>query len=59
MAAHDHNNQASTPASAENGQGQARAIDMKQLAERVYRLMLEDLRLERARGERTPRRKAR
>jgi len=58
MAAHDHNNQANAPA-AEDGQKSAPAIDVKQLAERVYRLMLEDLRLERARGERTPRRKAR
>lgn len=59
MAAHDHNNQASTPPPAEPGQAQPTGIDVKQLAERVYRLMLEDLRLDRARGERTPRRKAR
>jgi hypothetical protein len=35
------------------------AVDIQQLAERVYRLMLADLRLERARGERPVRRKAR
>ncbi|MBK9710616.1 MAG: hypothetical protein IPO81_04660 [Kouleothrix sp.] len=44
---------------AEAAQQPAPAIDMQQLAERVYRLMLEDLRLERARGERAPRPKTR
>jgi len=37
----------------------APAIDMVQLAERVYRLMREDLRLLQARGGHAPRRKAR
>ena len=39
--------------------GRPAAVDIQQLAERVYRLMLADLRLERARGERPVRRKAR
>lgn len=38
---------------------QAAEVDIKQLAERVYRLMLADLRLEKARGAQATRRKAR
>ena len=45
------NEQASRPLGA-----QAPAVDMRKLADKVYRLMLEDLRLERARGGMTPRR---
>jgi hypothetical protein len=51
---------------AQNGQqapqkpeGRPAAVDLQQLAERVYRLMLADLRMDRARGERPVRRKAR
>ncbi len=37
----------------------APAVNIQQLAERVYRLMLADLRLEQARGQRGERRKTR
>lgn len=46
------------PAAPAEGQPGA-AIDLKQLAERVYQLMLADLRLQRARGGQPARRKAR
>ena len=45
------------PDSAE--QPQPPAIDIRQLADRVYRLMLEEIRLEQARGDRGVRRSVR
>ena len=39
--------------------GRQAAIDIQQLAERVYRLMLAELRLEQARGQRGERHKTR
>lgn len=50
---------ASQPAQVTPAQQSAHAIDVKQLAERVYQLMLADLRLERARGVPITRRQAR
>jgi hypothetical protein len=47
------------PAPREPAGAQAPTVDIRQLAERVYRLMLADLRMERARGVRVDRRKAR
>jgi hypothetical protein len=44
---------------AQPGRQPAPAVDIQQLAERVYRLMLAELRLEQARGQRGERRKTR
>ena len=44
---------------AQAGPPPAPAVDLQQLAERVYRLMLAELRLEQARGQRGERRKMR
>ena len=38
------------------GRPDPRTIDLEQLADKVYRLMRDELRLARARGERAPRR---
>lgn len=55
------NEQATPSASPAQGapQAQPAQVDIKQLAERVYRLMLADLRLAPLRGERPVRRKGR
>jgi hypothetical protein len=62
MAQSETTSQPSGPANAPAAPGSQPtppAIDIVQLAERVYRLMREDLRLERARGQSLERRKAR
>jgi hypothetical protein len=48
---------AATPPQASAEQPDANAIDIQRLAEKVYQLMLADVRLGRARGERNQRRR--
>lgn len=50
---------ADQPAPSTDNKQVAEAVDVQKLADKVYRLMLAELRLERARGLQPPRRKER
>jgi hypothetical protein len=48
-------NPTSEPAQATSGTGAESSVDLQKLAERVYKLMLEDARIARSRGDRMKR----